>query len=149
MRCCKLLVNGVLESLPFERTIATGFYDGPTDGFTECSKCKQAYSFRKLDWDDAQDLRIFGFAPVDIGLDTIAARLGVRIQEPPGVPLVSQLNASQEAFAKGLFLKPPVHVAAVEGWPGRTPVWRDIRGVDLSSVGDWFSFLGIAKKVPE
>jgi len=77
MKCCKLLAGCVMERVPFERTIASGFYDGRTDGFTECSQCKKAYSFRKLDWDDSQNVRIFGFAPLESELDAIAARLGV------------------------------------------------------------------------
>lgn len=66
MTCCKLRVDGVMESLPFERKIATRYYDGAIEGFTECSECKQTYAFHMLDWDDAHDQRIIAYAPLDI-----------------------------------------------------------------------------------
>jgi hypothetical protein len=138
-----------METLPFERTIATGFYDGPTDGFTECSQCGQTYTFRKLDWDDLQDVRVFGFAPLEVGLDAIAARLGVNLLKGPLLPLVPPLDESQERFVKELFAQRPIRVAAVEGWPGQSSLWRDIRGLDPDSVGDWFSFLRILKRKVE
>jgi len=135
-----------MESLPFRRTIATGFYDGPTEGFAECSECKQAYSFRKLDWDDLQDVRIIGFAPLQISLDAIAGRLKINELTTQAVPLVPPLSDPLETFVKELLDSHPNYVAAVEaGWPGSSSVWRDIRGLDLQSVSDWFSFLGISK----
>jgi hypothetical protein len=146
MKCCMLLTDGILEMLPFERTIATGYYDGPTEGFTECSQCGQAYSFRKLDWDDLQDVRIFGFAPLNVSLDTIAERLGISSTKGAFLPLVPPLQASQEKFVNEMLAQPAVRVAAVAGWPGQSSLWRDIRGVDLDAVGDWFSFLGIPRR---
>lgn len=149
MKCCKLLVDGVMELLPFRRTIATGFYDGPTEGFAECSECKLAYSFRKLDWDDLQDVRIIGFAPLQISFDAIATRLKINELTAQPVPLVPPLSESLEMFVKELLASRPNYVAALEGgWPGRSSVWRDIRELDLQSVSDWFSFLGISKQRP-
>lgn len=146
MNCCKSLVDGVMELLPFGQTIATGFYDGPTEGFTECSICKQAYSFRKLDWNDLQDVRIFGFAPLEISLEAFATRLKIRGPAGPRIPLLPPLSDPLEKLVKELLASHPSYVAVVSGgWPGRSSVWRDIRGLDLESVRDWFSFLGIAK----
>jgi hypothetical protein len=135
-----------MESLPFQRTIATGFYDGPIEGFTECSECKQAYSFRKLDWDDLQNVRITGFTPLQISLDTIATRLKINRLTALPVSLVPPLSDPIETFVKELLAYHPNYVAAVSGgWPGQSSVWRDIRGLDLQSISDWFSFLGISK----
>ena len=146
MKCCKLLVDGAMESLPFGRTIGTGFYDGPIEGFTECSACKQAYSFRTLDWDDLQDVRITAFAPLQISMDEIAIRL--KLSKPAGnrVPIVPPLSGPLEMFVKGLLASHPNHVAAVSnGWPGQSSVWRNIRELDFENIRDWFSFLGIVK----
>jgi hypothetical protein len=135
-----------MESLPFRRTIATGFYDGPTQGFTECSKCKRAYSFRKLDWDDLQDVRITGFGPLQIDLDAIVARLKIKESGDERLPLVPVLSGPLDRFVEELLSHHPWYVAALrEGWPGRSSVWRDIRTLDLESVSDWFSFLGVPR----
>jgi hypothetical protein len=146
MICCKCLVDGVTQTMPFQRTIATGFYDGPTDGFTECSECRTAYSFRKLDWDDLQDVRITGFGPLQTSLDTIAARLKINQADVGRLLVVPSSSESLDQFVKEAFVNPPVYVAAIAGgWPGRSTVWRDIRGLDLQSVKDWFSLLGISR----
>ncbi len=146
MKCCKLLADGVMEFLPFRRTIATGFYDGPTEGFTECSECKQAYFFRKLDWDALQDVRITGFGPLQMSLDTIARRLKLKQLSNSPLLLVPPLSDSLEAFVKELLANHPSRVAAVTGaWPGRSSVWREVRGRDLQSVSDWLLFLGVSK----
>ncbi len=146
MKCCRLLADGVAGTLPFERVVATGYHDGPTEGFTECSQCNQAYSFRKLDWDDLQDVRILGFAPLAITLDAIIARLAIGSDKRTPFVLVPPLPESAEKFVKELLAKRPTHVAAVSGWPARSPLWRDITGLNTEAVNDWFSFLGIPRK---
>jgi hypothetical protein len=146
MKCCKLMNDGVAETLPFERTIATGYYDGPTDGFTECFQCNQVYSFRKLDWDDAQDVRVFGLSPLGVNLESIATRLGVKLQPSSRMPLVPPLDELKDRLVNELFSQPPILAVVVEEWPGQSSFWRDISGMDLSSVTDWFSILGIPKR---
>jgi hypothetical protein len=145
MKCCKLRKDDESDPLPFDRIIAIGYYDGPTDGFTECSQCHQTYSFRKLDWDDAQDVRVFGFSPVQVSLETIIAKLGVDFSKWPRVAIVPPLAGFEDRFVKELFNQPPTHVAAFKGWPGESPLWRNIMGLDTSRIHDWFSFLGIPK----
>lgn len=142
MKCCKQLSDGTLESLPFERVLATSYHDGPTDGFTECAYCHQAYSFQKIDWDDLQDLRIFAFAPLDISLDVIAGRL---LPESPVRPftLVPPTKEGDDQFVRDLFGKPSTRAAAFKGWPGTSSLWCDITGVDLSVPRDWFQYFAI------
>lgn len=62
--CCRQLI-GELRSIqsPFARLLATGYYDGPTDGIVECGECQTLYAFHKIDWDEGQDLRVFSLAP--------------------------------------------------------------------------------------
>ena len=63
--CCRFLIGVVrLVSSPFTRLIATGYYDGPTEGLIECGTCRTTYSFHKLDWDDQQDVRVFSISPI-------------------------------------------------------------------------------------
>lgn len=131
--------------MPFDRTIATEYYDGPTEGFTECSQCGQTYSFRKLDWDDAQDLRIMSFAPIAVRLSEIADRLGVNLERPVVRPAALPIPESVERFIQVLLTQRPTLVAAIEGWPGQSSRWRNIAEFDVNAVGDWFSFLGIRK----
>lgn len=145
MKCCKLLTDGESEALPFRRVISTGFYDGPIEGFTECSQCGQAYAFRKLDWDDLQNVRIIGFTPITLSLDAIAKRLSVDINAHPFFSLKGPLAQSDDDFVEGLLSQHPAQVAAFEKWPGTSLVWRDISKLDLKSVTDWFSFLAIPK----
>lgn len=146
MTCCRLLTDGVMQALPFQRTIATAFYDGPIDGFTECSECRTTYSFRKLDWDDSQDVRVTGFAPLQSNLDDIAIRLEINRVEGGRLSLIPPLNNSLEQIVKDLFSHRPLYIAAISnGWPGGSAVWRDLRGFDLQDITDWFWFLGIPR----
>jgi hypothetical protein len=62
---------------------------------------------------------------------------------------VPPLAEAEVKFVEELFAKTPTHVAAFEGWPGQSSVWRDISGLDPKGVGDWFSFLGIQRKMAE
>jgi hypothetical protein len=148
-KCCRFLTDGVPQNLPFSRTIAIGFYDGPTDGFTECSRCHRAYHFRKLEWDELQELRIFGFAPVQSDLDTIARRLGIQFNKDQPVSVVPPLDDAREAFLRKLLADTPVRVAAIIGWPGQSSVWRDVRGQAVTAVTDWFAFLGLTRRRPK
>lgn len=62
--CCRQVIGERRTvSSPFLRLVATGYYDGPTDGLVECGACKTLYVFHKLDWDDGQNVRIFSLAP--------------------------------------------------------------------------------------
>jgi hypothetical protein len=145
MECCKRLTDGTVEAMPFARTIATDYYDGPTEGFTECSQCGQTYSFRKLDWDDTQDLRIVSFAPIVVKLGQIATRLGVNLERPVVRPVALPLPESVERFIQELLTQRPTRVAAIEGWPGQSSRWRNVAEIDVNTVSDWFSFLGVRK----
>lgn len=146
MKCCKLLTGEPDERLPFERAIATGYYDGPTEGFTECSQCGQAYSFRKLDWDELQDVRVFAFAPIPLKLDDISKRLLVDSGNPKAIILVPPLAEPESEFVRELLAVHPTRVTAFEGWPGHSSLWRDVAGLNFTSISDWFSFLGIPRK---
>ena len=145
MKCCRVLADAAGEDLPFGRTLATGYYDGPVEGFTECRTCGRAYSFRKLDWDDRQDLRVFALAPLAISLKDIAAKLLPNADEQATLMLVPPLAAAEHDFSKKLLAQRPTHVVACQGWPGRALSCRDVTKLDLDSVSDWFAFLGLPR----
>jgi hypothetical protein len=62
---------------PFHRTIALGYYDGPTNGVIECANCSGEFRFDLLDviWNAPLDVpRIFSLAPLpEDSLDRLAA----------------------------------------------------------------------------
>jgi hypothetical protein len=148
--CCKSLVDGVMQPLPFRRVLVTDYYDGPTEGLAECSECKKAFAFRKLDWDHMQNVRITGFAPLQIRLNEIAARLSMQIdiKEVVLVPPLGSTTLNQ--FADELLDQSPRYIAAIEGaWPGQSRIWRTISGFDVGNLIDWFSFLGIPRERSE
>ena len=146
MTCCKLLLRGQFETLPFRRVIATGFYDGPTEGFTECSRCAQAFSFHMLDWDDSQKVRVFAFSPVLPSLDAIAERLRIVLAAEKEFSFVADLSENDQIFVRELLNQSPTRVAAFQGWPGESSPCRDISRLDITEIGDWFSFLGVTRK---
>jgi hypothetical protein len=57
--CCAERPDGRQLRSPFSRVVATGFYDGATEGFTECDTCRTLYEFSMLEWDEGQDVRLF------------------------------------------------------------------------------------------
>jgi len=78
MECCQLLKDGVSSALPFERVLAVGYYDGPTEGFSECAMCRRCYYFKKLAWDESQDIRIFAFTPLNLDLAEIVRKSNIQ-----------------------------------------------------------------------
>jgi hypothetical protein len=67
MNCMQYWTTQPRPAPPFTRILALGWYDGPTGGVAECVHCGGAYLFEMLDWDDWQDVRIFGLAPLPAG----------------------------------------------------------------------------------
>lgn len=145
MKCCQSLIDGQLEQLPFEKALAVGYYDGPTDGFTVCSQCGRAYSFRKLDWDELQDTRVFAFAPLSKTLEEICKRLAINFTDKK-IILVPPLAELENEFVRQLLASSVTRITVFEGWPGTSSLWRDVSGMNLEKVNDWFSFLGIPKR---
>jgi hypothetical protein len=141
MTCCKLLLRGQFETLPFRRVIATGFYDGPMEGFTECCQCGQAFSFHMLDWDDSQKVRVFAFSPVSTSLDAIAERLRIVLAADTGFSFVAHLSENDQVFVRDLRSQPSTLVAAFRGWPGESSSCRDISRATSQRSVTGFRFL--------
>ena len=83
------------------------------------------------------------FASLDSSLNAIATELGIKGASQMLVPPLSEQN---ENCVKWLLWKQPNRAAVMGGWSAQSLVWRDISGVDLKSVNDWFSFLEIPRK---
>jgi hypothetical protein len=98
-----------------------------------------------LDWNSSQDLRIFALSRVDVPLDVITKRL-MRDAKTEKFLLVPPLSSELNEFLKNLISEVPCRVAAIRDWPGYVEAARDVAGVRLENVPDWFSFLGIQRK---
>lgn len=142
MTVCEHVRGTHPSASPFFRLLATGYYDGPTDGFVECNVCRQAYAFHMLDWDDEQDVRIFGLAPVRESFESIWREI---LELPPSeepITLVSPLVGQASLNIERLESQPIQYVVGVEN------LLRDIvagEPVEQGEVGkrDWFAWLGM------
>ena len=70
--CCQTLAAGSAPAV-FDRVIALGYYDGPTEGVLSCGACGKNYVFRMCGWDpDDDDVRVFELRPVgNSSLDSV------------------------------------------------------------------------------
>jgi len=65
--CCQELPDWRNQRSPFQRILSFGYYDGTTAGVAQCVGCSVAYKYDLLAWDEDQDMRIFGLAPLPSG----------------------------------------------------------------------------------
>jgi hypothetical protein len=64
-RCCRDLSRPSKGPSPFDRVIALGWYDGPTEGLVRCGACGQVYRFDLLDSvDEDRGIRLYSLASV-------------------------------------------------------------------------------------
>jgi hypothetical protein len=64
-RCCRDMNRPSKGPSPFDRVIALGWYDGPTEGLIRCAACGQVYRFDLLDSvDEDRGIRLYSLAPV-------------------------------------------------------------------------------------
>ena len=64
-RCCRDLSRPSKGPSPFDRVIALGWYDGPTEGLVRCGACARVYRFDLLDSvDEDRGIRLYSLAPV-------------------------------------------------------------------------------------
>jgi len=147
--CCRFLI-GVVRRVPspFVRLLATGYYDGPTEGLVECGTCGTTYSFHKLDWDDQQDLRIFSLSPVGgRRLEDLAHAPSAPPPRWPNWVLADEGSADFAANVDELrgSASPEEFIVATEDLLREFAIWRP---VGLGVQRDWFSELGLDRKGP-
>ena len=87
-QCCASRSSTRDVASPFRRLIATGYYDGPTEGFVECGTCGTVFAFRTLDWDGGQDVRIFALRELSAAtMDSLVTRIGNETGDQPRWPV--------------------------------------------------------------
>jgi hypothetical protein len=135
---------------PFRRIVATGFYDGPTEGFAVGEETETC-SFRLLDWDQGQDLRVFRIAAIPgVSLDDAVAVL--RNEGPPSSPiwlLPAPLGEAAERFVqRANELARPVAIVVTRDLLGTLDLWRPITGEPrLTGSRDWLTELGFPREI--
>lgn len=139
MKCCIETWTGS-DELPFRRILASGYYDGPTEGICSCSICGQGYAFRLLAWDKNQDVRVFGFSQTAPNEKQVADELQITLANDKPVTIVPPLTAEKDERFKRLMEQPPTHLCVSDGLPGRARLWRRMSSRD-EKVTDWFAHL--------
>jgi len=144
MNICEHILSAGASLSPFGKMLVTGFYDGATDGFVECQHCGRAYAFRKLAWDEEQDVRIYGLAPLDVSLENI--RLDT-LHLPPGddpVSLVPPLGEQEREAVERLAAAPVQHVVAAANLRRGVLASKSLVVSD-EDTHDWFAWLGLER----
>ena len=147
-QCCRSLI-GDLRSIPspFSRVVATGYYDGATDGLVECGTCATVYVFHKLDWDEKQDMRVFALSPVfgrafaeleRAGDDKTTPRWPVWVLGGESTDVVAGIVEQMYRAAS-----PEEFIVATTNLLSRIEVWRP---VGLQRPIDWFRELNLDRQ---
>jgi hypothetical protein len=128
------------------------YYDGPTSGAVQCAVSANAYRFEMLAidadgafdwdaWDQGQEIRIFGLAPLSSeSFDQIEQLLsGFSPSEP--------LESDAEAAILSLLAEagPAGIVLATHGIEGTILGAREVTADEMDTVRDWFFFMGLTK----
>jgi len=135
-------------SSPFCKVLATGFYDGPTEGFLAHSTRDELFLFHLLDWDDGQDVRVFGVAVVPgIFLDSAVTVLSK--SKPPTWPIwvvPAPLDESAEQFVQqARKIARPVAVAVTRNLLQTFELWQEVDEDFVFSSQDWMKTLGLKR----
>jgi hypothetical protein len=133
---------------PFDRILATGFYDGPTDGFVMGPDDDSVLFFQLLDWDEGQDVRIFALSRIeDLGFSDLASQLGSRPNEMSAVVVAAAESDVVDDFLKRACARAkPFAVVATRNLLGTLDIWLDVEeDFDFSVHCDWFQELGLRR----
>ncbi len=142
MNICEHIESASAERSPFGKMLVTGFYDGPTDGFVECRHCGRAYAFRKLAWDDEQDVRIYGLAPLEQPLESIRLEALKLPESDDPVTVVPPLAEEQQQAVERLAARPVHYVVAAVNLRRGIMAAKPLEQEDVGE-RDWFAWLGL------
>lgn len=141
--CCRECVDrvGSFES-PLRRMVATGWYDGVTDGVAECARCGTLYVFSMLDAGDGQDLRLFALAPTSASLAEFDA-----LEPTVAMRRVTVLDDSKDARSEFVDrcianAGPAQFVVASVCLDESIELWRSY---PATPPADWFASLGLSR----
>jgi len=150
--CCAERTDGRQLRSPFSRVIATGYYDGSTEGFTDCDTCRTVYEFKMLDWDEGQDIRVFKVEEKAGALFDELVEVISTEQDRPRWPIWVPRSPFPVAAEKRIHdLRSKVAGArfliATEDPTKRILVWRSL-GPDevVEDRGDWLKALGVGSE---
>jgi hypothetical protein len=62
--CLEQFSRANVAGTPFTRLLAFDVYDGPVSGLVFCGAAREAFVFRLMAWDEQQERRVFGIAPL-------------------------------------------------------------------------------------
>ena len=158
--CCRELTHFRSNKSPFTRIIALDWYDGPRAGLLQCGGCFREFRFEVLDElidGEEQDVRVFSLAPLASGSltrfsDALAPYETARY--PVWVPRWKFPTEAERSVLDRLTDQirdgagPPELVIATPDLSEEIMAAKAITAEDLARVTDWFSFLGLVKKVP-
>ena len=126
----------------------TEYYDGPVAGVVKCLATEDYFRFETLDWEDKQEVRVFGLAQLD----------EIEDADRQAIPSLDGSSfTSDDALTK--ILRRYVHIDLLVAWqnPDLTVIaLRDVRTMLLrfpeasffdcaSAERDWFLLLGLPR----
>jgi hypothetical protein len=142
MTICEHLEAASADYSPLNRMLVAGYYDGATEGLAECRTCGQTYAFRKLAWDDEQDIRIFALSNVNHRFDDICDSLLSIGEADRDIVVIPPLQpAEQSALDLLLGVRAEYVLASLDlrkGIIAKKP-WSGEDGEQR----DWFAWLGL------
>ena len=121
---------------PFNKVIATRYYDGPMEGFLGHRDWAQACVFQLLDWDRETDLRVYEIARVeDLGFEDVVALLFQdRLPTWPVWVLPSGVRERGEQFLHECFARArPVATVTTRDLFGDITLWDSAEDAPMSS----------------
>ncbi len=143
--CCRECVDrvGSFES-PLSRMVATGWYDGVTDGVAECARCGTLYAFSMLDAGDGEDLRIFALAPTSGSLAEFDALEPIAAVRPVTVLFGDARQGAKADFVDRCIAHagPAQFVVASFCLDESIELWRCF---PTTPPADWFASLGLSR----
>lgn len=78
MTCCSHIAEATGA---FSQVVALEWYDGLTEGVTQCRTCGTPYRIHMLAWDEQQDVRIYSLTPLLASLPEV-----ISVLRPLGEP---------------------------------------------------------------
>ena len=163
--CCQRLSALTEGRSPFSKIIAFGYSDGATSGVVQCGICSAAYTFEMLAldvdgkydrqaWDRGEEIRIFSLAALPAQAFARLVEPLARLEAPRWPvwvpsrdPSKAQLLAAidQEVNAIIHAASHPRVVVAASDLLKSISVAREVTAEQLTSVQDWFAFLGLIR----
>lgn len=133
---------------PFTRVFATGFYDGPTEGFLVHHAHQELFFFHLLDWDDGQDVRVFAVQVLHgVSVQDALNRFSPNVPESDPIWIVPEsLDERTAQFIEAARRTArPVAIIATRSVLQTIEVWQDVDEDFSFKKQDWIASLGLSR----